>query len=249
MAEFLTTTGISSQLEEIIKSANERLWLISPFLKVTPRIKELLEEKANPNSNVNVCIIYGKRDLKREEDTWLKSLTSVEIRFRESLHAKCYFNEDKALITSMNLYEFSQVNNDEMGILVSSEMDSDIYNEILGESERIKRNSKLIQEGAKPKALAKGKERAAAKVPPRRFQPSTGVPTYGFCIRCKVDLRAKPTQPYCNSCYATWKRYSNPEYEENNCHICGNEYGATLLKPLCVACYRTYKDIFEFATS
>ena len=249
MAEFLTTKGITYRLEEIIKSAEKRLVIISPYLKLDKHTKELLEEKANPNSNVNVCIIYGKNDLKREEDTWLKSLTSVEIRFRESLHAKCYFNEDKALITSMNLYEFSQVNNDEMGVLVSSGIDSDIYNEILEESERIKRNSKLIQEGAKPKALAKGKERAVAKVPPRRSQPVTGVPTTGFCIRCKADIPANPAQPYCNGCYRVWSHYKNEEYEEKHCHTCGNEHAAILLKPLCIACYRKFKDVFEFAVS
>ncbi len=44
MAEFYTTTGISHHLEEIIKNAEERLWLISPYLKVNNRLKELLEE-------------------------------------------------------------------------------------------------------------------------------------------------------------------------------------------------------------
>ena len=34
MAEFLTTTGISFRLEEIIKTANERLVIISPFIRV-----------------------------------------------------------------------------------------------------------------------------------------------------------------------------------------------------------------------
>lgn len=34
----------------------------------------------------------------------------------KNLHAKCYLNENEAIITSMNLYEFSQMNNNEMGI-------------------------------------------------------------------------------------------------------------------------------------
>ena len=36
MATFLTTTGVSYRLEEIIKSAMERLVLISPFLSPNP---------------------------------------------------------------------------------------------------------------------------------------------------------------------------------------------------------------------
>ena len=40
MAEFLTTTGISYRLEEIIKTANERLVIISPFIRVNPQSTE-----------------------------------------------------------------------------------------------------------------------------------------------------------------------------------------------------------------
>ena len=45
MAEFLTTTGISERLEQIIKNAKEKLFLISPYLKVNDRIKGFIEDK------------------------------------------------------------------------------------------------------------------------------------------------------------------------------------------------------------
>ena len=54
MAEFLTTTGVSYRLLEIIKSAAERLVLISPFLRVNERIKELLEDKDRLKIDVRV---------------------------------------------------------------------------------------------------------------------------------------------------------------------------------------------------
>ena len=41
----------------------------------------------------------------------------VHLYFSKNLHAKCYLNEKKMIITSMNLYEFSQVNNREMAFL------------------------------------------------------------------------------------------------------------------------------------
>ena len=44
MAEFLTTTGVSYRLEEIIKSATERLVIISPFLRVDSLVKTRFEE-------------------------------------------------------------------------------------------------------------------------------------------------------------------------------------------------------------
>ena len=73
-------------------------------------------------------------------------------------------------------------------------------------------------------------------------------PETGFCIRCRADLPVNAAQPYCGRCYASWKRYENEKYEEKHCHTCGNEHAATLLKPVCRACYRKYKKVLEFAS-
>lgn len=45
MSKFLNTSATNFYLEELIKNAKERLILISPFLKLNDRIKELLEDK------------------------------------------------------------------------------------------------------------------------------------------------------------------------------------------------------------
>ena len=42
MAEFLTTTGISHKLETIINGASDRLILVSPYLKINDRLRQLL---------------------------------------------------------------------------------------------------------------------------------------------------------------------------------------------------------------
>ena len=76
MAKFLTTAGISNELEEIITKASERLILISPFLKVNDRLKELIEDKAR-FKDIDIRVIYGKNELQPEENNWLDSLSSV----------------------------------------------------------------------------------------------------------------------------------------------------------------------------
>ena len=47
MAKFLNTSATNYFLEELIKQAKERVILISPFLKLNDRVKELLEDKAD----------------------------------------------------------------------------------------------------------------------------------------------------------------------------------------------------------
>ncbi|WP_064608580.1 phospholipase D family protein [Photobacterium sp. J15] len=135
MAKFLNTSATNYYLEELIKGASERLILISPFLKLNDRIKELLEDK--DRLKIDIRIIYGKSELQPEEINWLKELTFVRVSFCKNLHAKCYLNEDSCIITSLNLYEFSQVNNNEMGILVSRDTDAEIYKEAYEEAQRI----------------------------------------------------------------------------------------------------------------
>ena len=278
MAEFLTTTGISYRLEEIIKSANERLIIISPYLKVNPRIKELLEDK--DRLKIDVRVIYGKNELQPEEKRWLASMTSIRTGFRKNLHAKCYLNENEALLTSMNLYEFSQVNNDEMGILVSRAEEPELYEKVKEESIRLVRASECIRgtdakvadkENGPKQRLSKGlteatigqvgkllhdqvakvdiKRGSIAQAVQRKSQPTPEPPKSGFCIRCKADVSANPAQPYCPRCHRNWSRFKNKEYAEKHCHTCGSEHSTTLLKPLCAACYRKYKDVFTFAVS
>ena len=143
MAQFLTTTGVSYRLEEIIQGAEERLVIISPFLRVNDRLKELLEDK--DRLKLDTRVVYGKADLQPAEITWLESMSYIRTSFCKNLHAKCYLNEDYALLTSMNLYEFSQVNNYEMGVLVARDEEGDLYDAILSEAMRIVRVSEEIR--------------------------------------------------------------------------------------------------------
>ena len=232
MAQFLKTKDVSSCLEDIIKYASEYLVIISPYLKFNDRIKKLLEI-----NNIEINVLYRKdKDSKLDPDEkkWLDSVEHIETRFLNKLHAKCYLNEEYALLTSMNLLESSEGNH-EMGILVSIDEDEDLYWDILDESDLLLKISKPENPGK----VATERER-------REPKQATTKPTKGFCIHCKTDIGAAPKKPYC---YADWKRYSNDKRKEKHCHTCGKEHGTSMKRPLCLACYRKYKDVLEFAAS
>ena len=143
MAKFLTTTGTNYHLEELIKSASDRLILISPFLKLNDRMKELLADKNR--LKIDVRIVYGKSELQPQEIEWLRGLTYIRTSFCKNLHAKCYMNEEMCIITSLNLYEFSQVNNNEMGILIQRSEDGQLYKDAYEEAQRIIRISDEVR--------------------------------------------------------------------------------------------------------
>lgn len=143
MAKFLNTSATNYFLEELIKSASDRLILISPFLKLNDRMKELLADKNR--LKIDVRIVYGKSELQPQEIEWLRGLTYIRTSFCKNLHAKCYMNEEMCIVTSLNLYEFSQVNNNEMGILIQRGEDSQLYKDAYEEAQRIIRISDEVR--------------------------------------------------------------------------------------------------------
>lgn len=143
MAKFLNTSATNYFLEELIKDAKDRLILISPFLKLNDRIKELLSDKNR--LKIDVRIVYGKSELQPEEIAWLNELSYVRTSFCKNLHAKCYMNEELCIVTSLNLYEFSQVNNNEMGVLFRRSEDAELYRDAYEEAQRIIRISEEVR--------------------------------------------------------------------------------------------------------
>ncbi|MBE8718796.1 phospholipase D family protein [Cellvibrio polysaccharolyticus] len=143
MAKFLNTSATNYFLEELIKNARDRLILISPFLKLSDRIKELLEDKNR--LKIDVRIVYGKSELLPEEINWLNNLSYIRTSFCKNLHAKCYLNEELCIVTSLNLYEFSQINNNEMGVLMTRTEDNEIFMEAYEEAQRIIRISEEVR--------------------------------------------------------------------------------------------------------
>lgn len=166
MAKFLNTSGTNYHLEELIKAARDRLILISPFLKLNDRIKELLADK--DRLKIDVRVVYGKSELAPAEAEWLKALTFVRTSFCRNLHAKCYLNEEVAIVTSLNLYEFSMVNNNEMGILITRGQDPDLYREVYEEAQRLIRVSEEVRisvERIEPRKQEEPAPARAAAVP------------------------------------------------------------------------------------
>lgn len=185
MAKFLNTSATNYFLEELIKEAKDRLILISPFLRLNDRIKELLADKNR--LKIDVRIVYGKSELQPEEIGWLKELTYIRTSFCKNLHAKCYLNEEFCIITSLNLYEFSQVNNNEMGVLVRRSDDAELYRDAYEEAQRIIRISEEVRislERVSPEDESKTEEEeAASKLSSSKVAQRLGLKTPEFLER------------------------------------------------------------------
>lgn len=240
MAEFLTTYGTSSKIEEIIINAKKELYLVSPFLKLSKTFYERLKD-ASENS-IPIKMIYGKNELKQNEMELLKEIKGLELYFFENLHAKCYFNECKMVITSMNMYEFSEKNNREMGVLIDSKTNTELYESAKKETLSIIKSAKLDWSSA-TNIYKSNNTYAQSRVKERNYNNNF---RQGYCIRCYAPLPFNPERPYCSDCYSVWSKFGNPVYEENNCHGCGEKSPATMYEPLCSKCYKKYQSTVSF---
>ena len=232
MVQFLTTALVNSAIETIIRKANRKLVLVSPYLQLT---QIFLERLQNADKRVDeIIFIYGKNQLSDEEWNKITQLQKLKLYYYENLHTKCYFNDSMMVITSMNLFEHSIHNNREMGILITREdsKDSELYSEALGEIQEIINNA----ENKLPDRITPTDD--IETINEKEEKKEEKVQEKGYCLRCRELIEINIKKPYCPDCYKIWKKYGNPTYLEFYCHQCGQNYKATINKPLCPKCYQ-----------
>lgn len=222
MAEFLTTRGISYHLELVIDQAVGQLTLISPFLRVPATLLDRM--KATEQRGVRIHIVYGKEDLKQPERDKLRVLKNLTISYSEHLHAKCYVNEQAVIIGSMNLYDYSEFNNIELGVLLTP-ADGEIFAKAQQEVRRI------VGSSVPEKLVSPVRGASSTARYPGRIRP-------GNCVRCKAEIPYRPQSPLCEPCYRSWATWGNDHYPEKYCHRCGQVADVAKARPLCYSCFR-----------
>jgi hypothetical protein len=258
MATFKDGAGVQSALTDIIKTSEKELFLISPYLKIPVQIKNYIN--SIDNNNIPITVIY-RSDFKLNDDdlAFFSGLTNLKLYFCENLHTKCYLNEKEGLITSLNLHEYSQTHNWEMGIRFSSQNDRDIYSDV-------KKELVHLQSQCKPHTLKKKipdikqhehKDYSHGTAQKPAYKPKEA-PNKGlfnsivdsvmgeeaYCVRCGHSMSKYNLQkPLCDRCYPIWADHKNIKYPEKFCHYCGEQkQNISFEKPTCIGCFkRLYK--------
>lgn len=139
MAKFLQGNELNAELSNLFEKAKTQLLLISPFIKLHDRfISSLRVKKDNPD--LKIIIVFGKneedmsRSMKQIDFDFFKEFPNIEIRYEKRLHAKYYANDFDAIITSMNLYNYSQDNNIEAGVKTKLSIAGNLIANVTGEN-------------------------------------------------------------------------------------------------------------------
>ncbi len=221
MAQYLRTSSITSELENLIRDAKEKVYIISPYLKLSDNIRQLLIDKER--EKVEVRIIFGKQELAPTEMEYLESLSYVRLYFFKNLHAKCYLNESKMIIASMNLYEFSQQYNREMGILIDTTVghDKEVYEDAIRDVDSILHNSEDFSYVKAPKKEPVDEGQILKEKSSRKREKQQKNKNIGYCIRTGEEIEFNPDRPLSKEAFKSWNQYQNMEFSEQFCHYSG----------------------------
>lgn len=238
MSVILNTCGISASILNIIDDATEYVVLISPFQKLDLEVRVSLILAMG--RGVEVFVIDGKDGMNEEVFNWYTSFPNVSIGYVPELHAKVYANEKMAVVSSMNLHSFSQLNNEEMGVLFQVDKDKEEFENL---SAHIFRLVNKAEEDFGPWNISK----IYAWLPNRRLISREDGDYIHFCIRCGVMLPHWWNKVYCESCLISWKRNRDMNQIEYSgyCHSCGCECDPSPRKPLCYDCFLNDPDFAE----
>jgi len=144
MAKVVTARGISHNIQCIISEAKQRIILVTPYLKIAEPLYERLVQA--DRNKVEITIVYGKQELHKKQESQLRELSNCRLLFSKDLHAKVYLNESLGVIGSMNLYDFSELNNKEMGVSFSRESDYEIFIQTQDEVDLIIDSAKIVKD-------------------------------------------------------------------------------------------------------
>jgi len=242
MAKFINTRKAVSEIEDLIKNAGERLILVSPYLKLSKDFKELLTYRNNKDKITTV--VFGKQELSPVEMEFLRGLRFVILKYNEDLHAKCYVNDDKMVITSLNLYQFSMANNKEMGVLIDKNDPADIqlFEDAYKEVEYINETSQRFELDASKKQTETKTSKTQSTSPQVKTQN-------GFCIRTGIEIPFNVEKPFSAESYKKWKEAGNKNKDlpEKFCHFSGEPSNGetSFSKPILHKNWKKAKEIHK----
>ena len=121
MSKFLTGKALEEKLTDIIWNAKKYVLIMSPFISLDNHVRSVFD-KVKSSHEVSLYLMFGKNEgykqksFSEEDYEYFKDFKNIAILYNKDLHAKHYCNEKEGLITSLNLYDYSMINNIEYGI-------------------------------------------------------------------------------------------------------------------------------------
>ncbi len=144
MVQYLNTQAAYSEIENIVNRAEHKLVIMSPYIQIN---RVLLQKifHASEHRSIDVSLICKTNDIKPEEMAAINRINRLELFDLPNLHANCIYNEKAIIITSLNLFDYSQINNRDMGALLTYDKDPAAFVAAVNETEYMMQLATLVK--------------------------------------------------------------------------------------------------------
>jgi hypothetical protein len=254
--EILTTPHISVRILKIIEETEKYCFLVTPYFDNWTHLENCLKKAADQKKKIIFFI--------RDEKFYTKNIQEFyneykfDMIFVKDLHAKIFVNEREAIITSMNLYDYSQKNNHEIGVLIKNKDDVNKIAKDIIMSWVHENKEALFLEGNYYKSLINNEFFNETVIQETLVEETTIYETSvedivaektiveeeivektGFCICCKKIIKYNNYKPICDECNIGNKNGNNSVIYGKYCHKCGKNYSSKSGRPRCNECFYT----------
>lgn len=233
--KIISNYQISPAILDMIKGAGKSLVLISPYIQLWGHLESEITSVRKRGVEVK---LYFRSDKRKDLEEILQKLVAqgVEIFQVENLHSKIYASDSYAIVSSMNLYQYSAANSEEIAICSG---DMSFVTEVKGYIQELSGKATRITGALKGKKVA-GVVGGALKSVASSVASAviSAIENPGHCIRCNVKIEYNPEKPLCASCFTAWNKFKNKTFAEKFCHNCGKPNKTTIEKPVCYDCFK-----------
>lgn len=128
MAKLLNRKQLVHHIRQMLFDTNQFVYLICPYINLNKDEYLIKAFKVANERGVPVHLIYSKGFDKNQGHEKLKQFPMIEISYIAELHMKVYISEKSAIVSSLNLHDFSIKNNLECGIFIDK--NEDLWREV-----------------------------------------------------------------------------------------------------------------------
>lgn len=145
--DIINPNEIGSKISTLVIESNTKFVAVSPYIELSSWKKILINLEKAVSRGVSIEVYY--REIKDADFKIMKGL-GIKLFKIKGLHTKLYFNDNEAIVSSMNLYEFSDLHSIDIAILYR---EKEHYNKLFDYFQRYiysQRNGEtMISEGFK----------------------------------------------------------------------------------------------------
>lgn len=254
----IVNDDIFHYIKQLLGSAfpGEDVYLVTPYLQLDTKVASAIRDAVNKGIVLHLLM---RPDSKiSTSDYEFLATERIDVRELQNLHAKVYWSQGHAIVTSMNLYRYSESHSHELAVIFSDRKSVSSMRESV---DKWWKDAKVVsvmdlasRAGGKTSAPSSKAfsptSKASASFNMTDRPATTSASSKGFCIRCENRKSFDKDNPLCNSCLRERNDWNKPparEEEQKHCHRCGMPNLTAKGKlpsfafPLCKECYATVK--------